>query len=76
MKATQVLHGLSAVVFVTVGVAAGTFQVEAQIFPSNPIRIVVPTARALLPTSLAGSSLPNWLTVRLKVIVENRRAPS
>ena len=28
MKAIQVLHGLSAVIFVTVGVAAGPFHVE------------------------------------------------
>ena len=73
MKATQVLHGLSAVIFVTVGVAAGPFQVEAQIFPSNPIRIVVPTAPSTPPdiisrviaTELANSE--GW-----KVIVENR----
>jgi tripartite-type tricarboxylate transporter receptor subunit TctC len=73
MKATQGLHGLSAVIFVTVGVAAGPFQVEAQIFPSNPIRIVVPTAPSTPPdiisrviaTELANSE--GW-----KVIVENR----
>ena len=73
MKATQVLHGLSAVIFVTVGVAAGPFQVEAQIFPSNPIRIVVPTAPSTPPdivSRVIATELSNsegW-----KVIVENR----
>ena len=52
MKATQVLHRLSAVIFVTVGVAAGPFQAGEPgiVLVRWPVRrCVVPTAPSTPP---------------------------